>query len=59
MYNCYIVIVILYIVDILTTSPHYVYRKCVRAANENLNFDLRVKTVKAPSVRGKISSNKL
>ena len=28
--------------DILTISLYYVYRKCVGATNENLNFNLRV-----------------
>ena len=35
------------VLDILTTSPHFFYRKCVRATNENLNFDLRVQRVNA------------
>lgn len=28
--------------DVLTTSPHYVYRKCLGAANENWNVDLAI-----------------
>ena len=31
---------------ILLTSPHYFYRKCIEATKENLNFDLRVYSVK-------------
>ena len=30
------------LLDILTTSPQYFYRKYVGATNENLNFDLGV-----------------
>ena len=33
------------LVDTLTTSPRYFYRKCIRGTNENLNFDVRVKSV--------------
>ena len=28
------------LLDILTTSPHYFYRKCVGATNENFNVHL-------------------
>lgn len=28
--------------DVWTTSPHYVYRKCLGAANENWNVDLAI-----------------
>ena len=34
------------LIDILTTSPHDFYRKCIGATNENLNFDIRVYRVK-------------
>ena len=30
------------VLDVLTISPYHVYRKCLGATNENLNFDLRV-----------------
>ena len=30
------------LLHILTTSPHYFFRKRAGATNENLNFDLRV-----------------
>ena len=32
--------------DVLSTSPHYFWRKWIGAANENSNFDLRVERVK-------------
>ena len=31
------------LLDIVSTSPHYFCRKCIGAANENSNFNLRVK----------------
>ena len=34
------------LLDILSTSPHYVCRKWIGATNENSNFDLRVLRVK-------------
>ena len=34
------------LLDILSTSPHYVCWKWIRATNENSNFDLRVQRVK-------------
>ena len=34
------------LLDILSTSPHYFYRKWIGATNENSNFDLRVERVK-------------
>ena len=30
------------LLDILTISHQYFYRKCVGATNDNLNFDVRV-----------------
>ena len=34
------------LLDILSTSPHYLCRKQIRTTNENSNFDLRVSRVK-------------
>ena len=30
------------LLDILSTSPHYFFKKLIEATNENSNFDLRV-----------------
>ena len=35
-----------YLLDILSTSPHYLCRKWIGATDENTNFDLRVLRVK-------------
>ena len=33
------------LIDTLTTSPYYLYRKHMGTTNENLNFDIRAKRV--------------
>ena len=30
------------LIDALTTSPHYFYRKCMETTNENMYFDVKV-----------------
>ena len=32
----------MYLLDILSTSPHYFYSKRIGAIKENFNFDLKV-----------------
>ena len=34
------------LIDILTNSPHYFYRKSIETVNENFNFDIRDYRVK-------------
>ena len=36
----------MYLLDILSTSPHYFYSKRIGAIKENSNFDLKVLRVK-------------
>ena len=36
----------MYLLDILSTSPHYPYSKIIGPTNEYFNFDLRVYRVK-------------
>ena len=46
----------MYLLDILSTSPHYFCRKWIGATNENSNFDLRVERVKLLLAQQKGSS---
>ena len=36
----------MYLLDILSTSPHYFYSKRIGAIEKNFNFDLKVLRVK-------------
>ena len=39
------------LIDTLTTSPHYFYRKCIETTNENLYLDIRVLRVNGPDTK--------